>query len=153
MVFGGLWLYKNRERLWTEFRAEVHGVAETQLQDAVNEWIAALKYGDVDALSTMVNKGQVQKSDIPRILGHEGQTIQEIMEVEISEIKPSVDGSFATAYVDTKIRIPKAKSDTSSGMEAMAEALQAGKESKSVKRAKVSWKWVNEGGKWVYVNE
>ncbi len=152
MIIAGLWAYKHREELWTGFRSELHGASETQLQDAVDEWIEALKYGDLGTLNAMVTKGRIEKSDIASILGHPGTEIQEILSIEKSDTNTKKDR--AVVYVATKIRIPPKDTPGGGGnLEMMSKLLGGDESSKTIHTAKTAWHWALKDKRWLYVNE
>ncbi|MFC1671628.1 zinc ribbon domain-containing protein [Planctomycetota bacterium] len=149
LVCVGIWAYKNKDSLLGTVRTELHGEAETKIEDAVREWIEAVKYGDIATLNSMLVSGSVSKKDIPAILGHPGAEIKEIMSVEKTDIK--IRGNQATVYVDSKIRIPpKDKSGAGSNIEALGNILGGDQSSTTVKQAKTTWRWASKDDRWLF---
>jgi hypothetical protein len=150
LVLLGVWAYKNRARLMGTVRTGLHGEVETKIEDAVREWIQAVKYRDIDTMNTLVSGGGIAEKDLPAILGHDGVEIKEIMSVRKTDVK--IRGDRAAVYVDTKIRVPsKDKSGAASDIEALGNILQKEGASPTVRTSKVTWHWVLKDGRWLYV--
>ncbi len=149
LILLGMWAYKNQDRLLGRVRSELHGERETKIEDAVDDWIKAVRYRDVDTMNTLVSGAKITEKDIPRILGHPGVEIKEILEVNRTDIR--LVGDRASVYVDTKIRIPQKGADgAASNIEALGNILQKDGASKTVLKANTTWHWVLKDDRWLF---